>query len=338
MKSLLAVVCANGLGHFRRMVAVLDRLWERSGPFDLTIAAEGWQWERTRDWPASARLRNRARHRPGIVEPGVRLYGDPAVYDDDRLVAWEERLGELDEVGSADLVISDNLVGVLDVRTDAVLMGSFLWSDVLAAAHSENRRVSAFAAHERRLLDACRPPMLSVGDLAMPGVLERTTPIQLPWMCETRGAEPRELPSQPPRIGVFGGVTGRADHLLDAVAEALSEKGLGVERGGESSPRFESYDLVILRPGCGTATACIAARAPMILIYEANAELIHNAGRLEALGVALDAGCNPDPKRVCEVVDRALKPQLYRAMSVRMAVLPDDGIDRAVSFLCERLP
>ena len=42
--------------------------------------------------------------------------------------------GQLDLDGLPDLVLSDNLVGVLSRRPDALLLGSFLWSDVLGAA------------------------------------------------------------------------------------------------------------------------------------------------------------------------------------------------------------
>jgi hypothetical protein len=336
MKHVLAVVCANGLGHFRRSVAILDRLLAITDPFALSIVAETWQWERTREWPASARLRRIARHFPGVMEPGVIWSSDPRAYDGDRLTAWLERLRALEAIERADLVLSDNLAGVLSLRSDAVLLGSFLWSEVLADAHPTHPRVAELAKTDHALLTRAKPPMLCVEALAMPGVLLRTDPVQLPWMCESVAPSPRPLPEKP-RIAVLGGATGSAARPLTRVIERLEAMPVIVERGGEAEPRFDTYDLVVLRPGAGTVTACVAARVPMILAYEPNPELAHNASRIEALGIGLDAGPDPDPERVIAHVERVLDPSVHSAMSATMASMPSNGIDRAASWLRERL-
>jgi len=329
---LLAVVCANGLGHYRRTIGVLDRLIA-THPVHLTIACEAWQVERTSTWPALVRVQKHAELVHGITHPGIKWSARSGAYDE-ALWTWVERLRPHARV--ADLVVSDNLVGALEVRPDAVLMGSFLWADVLEAAHPENPFVREFVARDRALLASIRPPMLCVADIAMPGVTTSTAAVPLAWMCETI-APLRPDPRVSPRIGVFGGATGSSGSVLEAAA-ALLEKRFTVERGGESEAEYDRYDVVVCRPGVGTITGCIAARVPMVLAYEAaNSELSHNAARLAALGVAIDCGTPAHPLAIEQAVDRWLDPEVRRAGIARFAALPVHGLDGAARWLIERL-
>ncbi|MCK6548441.1 hypothetical protein L6R52_21515, partial [Myxococcota bacterium] len=240
MTEVFAVICANGLGHFRRTIGLLDRLSASEPALALTIAAEPWQWEQTRSWAAAARVHARARHVAGITAPGVTWRRSAADYDDGRLFAWEARLAALDGLDAARLVLSDNLVGTLAVRRDAVLLGSFLWSDVLAHAYPDHPAVSAFVAHDRALLDDVCPPMICVEPIAMRGVVARTRAVGVPWMCE-HVATPRRARAPRPRVVLAGGATGAADALLDAaelrLRAALSHvevtRGAPLSSGGE---------------------------------------------------------------------------------------------------------
>lgn len=94
-------------------------------------------WQRLCDLLAAG-----ARVRSGVMAPGVGWSADASVYEDGRLRGWLRRLARVEEIAAADLVLSDNLPGVLELRADAVLSGSFLWSDVLGEAYGDHPAVA----------------------------------------------------------------------------------------------------------------------------------------------------------------------------------------------------
>jgi len=332
---IIGVVAPNGLGHFRRTVNVFARLAERLPAAQIDLVCEAWQAERAADsTPALRKLRARGRLIPGVMAPGVE-WAARASFTEARLLGWIDRLRKVPEMKRADLVVSDNLAGVLEVRPDAVLMGSFLWSDVLADAPAPAAR--AFVAHERALL-AARPPMVCVSDLAMPGVKQRTAAVPVGWMCEEVTAPALvEARATPPRIAVLGGATGAADGVLEGVAAALRARGgwdvVGGRDFGFAPADYAACAAVVCRPGVGTLTECVAAGRPMLLAYEGgNPELMHNARACAALGIAVDLG--PDP-------DGAAAPALLAALlggrdaMARLSALRKDGLQRAAEWLAQ---
>lgn len=339
---ILAVVCHSGLGHYGRTLALLARLAARQ-PVSVTLVCESWQVERMPlPFPADVVT--------GVVEPGVHGPVNADLYRDGRLLAWEERLARVPALWHADVVVSDNLCGVLSVRPDAILVGSFLWSDVLGEAYPSHADVQRFVLRERELLARHSPPMLCVGDVAMPGVLQRTRAVPLPWMCEAVSRTPAAR--SVPRIALLGGATGVADEILVQAARALSdgpwELCLPPSLLERASPRgrapclpfgygpqdFSALSAVVCRPGMGTVTDCVSYHLPMVTLHEANSpEMEHLAGRLEALGVAKNLGAAP----AGESVVLAIHDLLGRAarMRSRLAELKTDGLDRAVDWLVE---
>lgn len=342
---MFAVVAPNGLGHLRRVVGVLSRFTERVSGATVAIACEARAAEQLRDWPRAAELLAQAELHTGITAPGASWSRDPSLYDDGRLLAWEERLGACPALAQAGVVVSDNLAGVLRFRHDAVLMGSFLVSDVLAEAHPMSAAVDRFVRHERDLLARHRPPMLCVGDVVMPGVAQRTAAVRLPWMCESSAVETgdgRRL------VGVLGGRTGAADEVLREAAVALAAAGLelavpdgvGLEEAGRRTFGFGPADFAALavavcRPGLGTVNDCISQGVPMVLVHEGNPELAHNAARLADLGVGEDLGEAPSPGEVVAAACRLMEPARHEAARSAMAGLPKDGLDRAASWLVD---
>lgn len=342
---LVVVLAANGLGHARRMLGVLGCFVERGGAVDLTIVGEPWQRAAARGWRAGELVEaHGARWHHGIVEPGVRWSTAGDRYRDGALLQWEARLDDVPELGTADVVVSDNLVGVLTRRPDALLAASFLWSDVLDAIDPSSPEVEAFVDHERELLAAHQPEMLCVRDLVMPGVLERTRPHPVGWMCEDPS-----LPSTPPADGgavaVLGGGTGAADDLLRAAAGALADAGTPVLTGdsltGTGLPRFDrtpaawrSVAAVVCRPGAGTLTDCVRWQVPVVCVDEGgNAEMTHNAVRISALGFGVDAGRQPDVDATVSAVQRVSEPSPRAATREAMALVDRRGLEEAADWL-----
>ncbi len=298
-----ALICPNGLGHFRRVVRILSQLRQVVANVSVDLVCEQWQLDRTADDAETKSLvADGVQIHTEIMSPGIAWSPHPSRYRDGRLLSWERRLADCEAVRSADHVLSDNLGGVLSVRPDAVLSGSFLWGDILATAHPDERSVREFAEHERALFADHRPPMLCVDDIAMPAVAQFTERVGLPWMCERMPRHDRV--GRRPRVAVLGGATGADDELLRSHIATLNGTGryeLSFPRGlssgdaplafGHTLADYAELSAVVCRPGVGTMTDCVATGVPMVCVYDSNnPELSHNAGRIEILGLGADIG------------------------------------------------
>lgn len=352
------VIAPNGLGHYRRMVGVLSRLLERLPDMHVHLVCESWQRDRMEKWDRSRMLWEKGTTcSAGVMAPGVHWSLDVNAYRDGRLTEWEQRLQGVDELKTADLVVSDNLSGVLSVRPDAMLMGSFLWSDILAAAYPDDDAVCSFVARERELLARYRPPMLCVGDLVMPGVIERADAVPLPWMCEVQRIPSPETATSMPTVAVLVGTTEVAEATAHRIVSSLSVcdewmlalpknlRRLVAPRAKATIVDFrftpENYarsSIVVCRPGVGTVTDCIANGVPMIAVYEGrNCEMAWIAGRLESLALGKDLGIDPTGEAVVGAVRAMLTDGGAAAIRERMARMFRDGLERAADWLLQRL-
>lgn len=349
--SVVAVIAPNGLGHLRRASGILDRLLEMVPVRRVTLVCAAWQIDALAGAPALDRLLGRVEVVDGATEPGVAWSTDPGTFDDGRLFEWEERLAATGVLDDVDVVLSDNLAGVLAHRPDAVLLGSFLWSDVLEPAARRSVAVRRFIERERALLTACRPPMLCVADLVMPGVLGRTAAVPVGWMCDRTF---RRGVAAPPggAVAVLGGRTGALDAQLAAAVLDLLAAGrtvVAAERVRRELPaaaqpsvgRFHhrpadylASEVILCRPGVGTMTDCVAAEVPAVFLHDGtNAELSHNARRAEALGIGIEVGPGGD---VLTAVER-LSGDAGAAARRKLRSLDMDGIDAAARWLAERV-
>lgn len=353
-----ALIAANGLGHYKRLVGILARLQELCDELpQLTVLCEQWQTSRMRGWSKSQQLWTCGGEAVyGIMHPGVHWARSPDVYSDGRLCDWERRLADVAAVREADVVISDNCAGILAERPDAVLCGSFLWSDVLESAFGDCQFVRAFVEHERDLLDKHRPPMLCVKELVMPGVIEHTEAVALPWMCEIADSgSPTDRPARA-AAAMIGGATGAADDIMKRALDALLlwDKcdlllpGKFIEhippQAREHVAEFDFDDggyagcsVVVCRPGMGVITDCVANQVPMVVLHEpGNLELEHNSRRLAELGYAINVGPAPDGGAVVEAVESALSPQFASEIRTRFSSAKTNGLECAANWLLER--
>ncbi len=350
---IFAVVCPNGLGHFKRVLGVFYALRQMKPGLEMGLIASAFAEKRLKNWYKNKNLSLR-RFYFAEEEKGVRWALKPEAYRDGSLLSWERQLAGLSELAKARLVLSDNLTAVLKFRPDAVLSGNFLWSDVLEHAYPEEEAVRQFVEQERRLLHKHRPIMLGVEQLVMPSVKAQTRWKGFGFFAQ----EPRRLPGEGnvrlagqnrPRIAILGGGTDAAQpFLLQAVwdlAKAgkydlfLSEKLLCETRAkqlknvysfGFSSKDFESCQLVVCRPGVGTITDCVQAGTPLLAVYEpGNVEMRHLAGQVERLGLGYDVG----RQGVNVFAERLLQRGHYSACRAKLLAQPTDGIQQMAKAL-----
>lgn len=356
---LLAIVCPNGLGHYRRVTAILARMLEQRPDIEVHLACAEWQIKRMQSTatlpPAWS---SRVRYVTDITEPGVLWSDVPQTYRDGRLLQWERRLRGLN-LDTFDLVLSDNLSGVLSLRPDAVLAGSFLWSEVLAAAFPEEAAVQEFVEHEHALLQRSRPPMLCVGALATPGVLTQTAAIDIGFtVCEKVARDVAPAPSSgTARVAVLGGATGAAAETHARLIRGLVDSGrweialptsqrtaLGLDGNPRTVPfdftphAYRSCAAIVARPGLGTVHEALAAGVPLVCSYEpGNFEMTHVARRLAELGLARDFGSSDGVSALESVLGEWMRPGVREAFIRARGALRLDGVERAARWLEARL-
>lgn len=346
-----AVICENGLGHFKRTIGLLHYWLGLYPNTKVTVICRGWQPRSVADWPSAAIL-----DRPNVVVaddilmPGVRWRRDPWAYSEAELLDWAQPLAAYPPFLEADLVMSDNLCGVLAYRPDALLLGSFLWMEILEV-YREVPAIQRFIDYEQSLLMQCRPPMLCVEMIAMPAVKEYTLPVMLPWW----GDDPPIVRKRntPPVIALAGGATGVADELLHRIAGVILDKtpyqlavgeqmlshldrsaGERLRPFGFSRGDFASCDLMICRAGVGTITDCITARTPMLLLPETdNLEMTWNTDRLREAGLAVSLPGSWTGDELALLLEQLFEPEHYSSLIAALASQPVDGFARAADWI-----
>lgn len=341
------LISPNGLGHAQRATALAAAVVRERPGVEVTFVCERWQVDRLATTPALRALR--AAGARFVFE----LLGDaprwPIAPGGGDLLAWRPRLAASRLLDDADLVVSDNLAGVLALAPDAVLCGSFLWSDVLAPLAARSPQVARFVADERALLASHRPRMLCNADLAMPGVLAQTRAATLPWMGTPADVEL----AAGDVVALLGGASGAADAGLIALAQELHRRGVALALSADLARRpdappgrpfdhspeaYQAARLLVCRPGVGTLTRAIAAGRPILTPPEPDhAEMVHNAARVAALGVAraLPDGAAADrADAVCTLLaDTASLGRLAAAARTR----PQGGLAAGAALLLDEL-
>lgn len=343
---LAAVISPNGLGHFRRVIRQLDGLLKAHPGLALGLICAAWQLEATRGWaPLERVLATNPPVATAELAGTFRWVNDAAAYDEAQLSRWVTALERIPWLGAARRVLSDNLSPVLELRPDAALGASFLWSDVLEPFAPQNPAVQRFVARERELLARHRPFLLCVEDLAMPSAVRQTRPVWLPWLCEW-SLERRDLTRT---IGVLGGATGTATIRMERIVRALLKSGdLEVRVEPElkqarflveprvaafthDEPGYRALSLAFVRPGAGTLTDCVGAQVPMIALDEPeNLEMVHNARVLSGLGIG-DL-LRADEAAVAMALEN-LEPSSWKKKVAALAGLKKDGVSKAVDWL-----
>ncbi len=354
---LLAIVCPNGLGHFRRTVAILERLLDIHGAIDIELACQQWQLGRLSKTVEFSEIWQNSVQYDFTITENLVFWGDSGrQLNLPSLTQWIHKIDQT-RIDTFDFILSDNLTGVLELRSDAVLMGSFLWSDVLEPSFAQEPEVAKFIAQERSLLNRYCPPMLCVGPLATPGVLSSTKAVRCNFMFystfDTYTPSPKSKP--PWKIAVLSGAKNTTckkihrqiiEHLLlgDDWDVVLPEETLeiGSFSTDQQSPvdvfdfsqeAYRMCDVIIARPGMGTIHDTLAAGIPLLCSYEYNHELVHLASCLSALGLGFDFGSNVDASALDEALRSLLSPSSLKRRTEARSKLGTGGLDQAAAWI-----
>ena len=280
------IACSNGYGHIRRTAAIAARLVAR----DVTVTwfAKRQTADSFLDWPALRKARGKIQ----IVDFDTHTSATQLRSAASEALHWQHRLPDLSRF---DIVLSDNLPEILEIRSDAILCGHFFWHDVLDGLPE------SYVAAAQSLIDRHRPVVISSGLFTMPA-LERNTQLYRVGLFDLFGGTASG--TAPKRnlliaCGRGGEIKESAQGLIASLASASAAPFATVfvepDLMPASAPSWmlpadfstEMYAgllAVVCRPGIGTVTDCLLAGARVFAFGESwNREMVHNAKRIAEL-------------------------------------------------------
>lgn len=341
------IVCPNGMGHFKRVMEVVGEILALTKLVQIAIVCQSWQKSRL-----NKHFSEPVRFIEDLMEPGVSYqFFDDAFFEKKKYLKWEESVAGLEEFQNTDLIVSDNLCGILEHHDSVMLMGSFLWMDLLEA---DDRYVSKeFVEREKQLLSSYQPKMLCVEDIVMPAVRNYTKAVLLPWFAESSIATRADFIEEPAvvTIAVLLGRTGVMDQWLKVFISVAKEQRIVVklpspydkEHDTESfsfnDEEFQAVDMVLCRPGIGVITDCIRNQTVMLSVFEENnTEMEHNAKAIAEILQLESLGVDPDPHQVCETVRNLSKDYIrLNRVQERLRTRQLGGAQKAADYILKSL-
>ena len=256
-------ICSNGYGHFHRMLQVCTHL-----PFhEIDIHCERYQYNRFK--PTQDNLN--------------------FIFYKESNIRWDrKRVGSIDTSGidKYDRVITDNLVEVLKYRPDALLSGSFLWSDIWREKYGNND----FSDEQDKIFHDVKPRVVCNGDVVFGQLKKYINKVDIGWGCKDNSTEDFNLN----RIVC---ITPSLNYT-----EKYTEKFLEIRNEYQDVVDFSfninhpDNSMFIIRPGLGMITTCVSHRIPIVALWDEDdsIEIQHLAHKVEELGIGISLNVNDD--------------------------------------------
>ncbi len=308
-QKILHIVCPNGLGHFKRTTEV----WSKILPgldVDVVILCESWQVEGSKHTPAVQQLRKWSNIRFESMDMlgALRWYDNPLEYNAEQYKSFLKRVRNLPAFFSANLVISDNLIGPLKGLDNAILIGSFHWHNIIDS-FLVNGAQRAIIDYELSVLAQKKPPLsVYISEVAMPSVKEVPNGQPVNWLVDDvyqrKAIERRDQINVLVSIGMSGAKGVQVDEVvkrfdedgrfivwattavIDSFRGRISEK---VKAFDFSIDHFKLMDLAIIRPGVGSITESIKFQIPILAANQGdNPEMHHNTNVITSLGIGVE--------------------------------------------------
>lgn len=304
MKRIALIACDNGLGHVRRCYLI-----------GLEFAKKGWK--------------------VNLYAPEAKFNKFVLLFEKHHLLTnvnfstatsvkniqsgafeslnWHKRLPDM---GGYDIVLSDNLPEILNIRPDAVLSGHFFWHDVLTGLQEK------YVMESRALLYKHQPLMIASELFASDEVRRCLNYKPVGLYCY---GSPTKEALNGNALLITGGTTPAARELVYNAAKTIMERGpdpfktIFIDQSLLDNDKQNSIDIdhnnshktdwiqvarfdkemyqnticAICRPGIGTITDLLQHGGRPICIYENNnKEVFNNAYNLQKHGLCENLGAD----------------------------------------------
>ena len=256
-------VCSNGYGHFHRMLQVCTHL-----PFcEIDIHCERYQYNRYKQTQDNLNF----------------------IFYKESNIRWDrKRVGSIDTSGidKYDRVITDNLVEVLKYRPDALLSGSFLWSDIWREKYGNND----FSDKQDEIFHDVKPRVVCNGDVVFGQLKKYINKVDIGWGCKDNSTEDFNLN----RIVCITPSLNYTEKYTEKFLEISNEYQDDVDFSFNINHTDNS--MFIIRPGLGMITTCVSHRIPIVALWDEDdsIEIQHLAHKVEELGIGISLNVNDD--------------------------------------------
>jgi len=367
MTKIAILVCPNGLGHYKRVASLVSCLIDYSECGEFVIYCAQIQFDALKDDQVFKKFyqSKKVKFVFNLLNLAPQWVLDEKELENLNLNDWINSIKNEETILKADLVLSDNLVGILKVRPDALLMGSFLWSEVLFKRFPNHLKVKEFFKKENELLLKTHPPMLAVKSLATEGVLTKTKAVLLPWMCDDlkilKNVQKKEK-NKFTIVTSFGKTQiGKKieEEFLEKIFKINFNFDIDLKISNEAYKKFfplsksKTIDLSIMhyrledflnaelligRPGAGLIHDGVRYHLPFLCIYEPqNFEMKHNAQVIHDFQIGFDLGLSLDfqlnQEKLLKIIFEMKDSQKRAKIEARIAGQKKNGIERACDWI-----
>ena len=256
-------VCSNGYGHFHRMLQVCAHL-----PFhEIDIHYERYQYNRFKP-----------------TQDNINF-----IFYNESNIRWDrKRVGSINTSGidKYDRVITDNLVEVLKYRPDALLSGSFLWSDIWREQYGNND----FSDKQDKIFHDVKPKVVCNGDVVFGQLKKYQNKVDIGWGCKDNSTDDFNLN----RIVCITPSLNYTEKYTEKFLEIRSEFQNDVDFSFNINHTDNS--MFVIRPGLGMITTCVSHRIPIVALWDEDdsIEIQHLAHKVEELGIGISLNVNDD--------------------------------------------
>jgi len=264
-KSLAFYCCSNGIGHFKRVNEISRYLTQN---WNVTIYCTQFQLEKI------GRVEN-----VKYILYTVNNIDWAKLLQNEQDEMYKEYFDWLSLYGPTvteyDIVVSDNIVGLLEYREDIILQGSFLWKDVLLSKIGTN----IITTQDEFLLKKFNPPLITNKYVETQSVKSYPNKIQFGFGFESQRMIFSEIEKNL--------VNTSSLKYLKSYSNFIDK--LKIEYNLAFSDNFSYIDNVRMfaRPGVGTITHCMEYNIPLVALYDENdsQEIIELAQSVEDLNL-----------------------------------------------------
>lgn len=260
MKSIAFFISSNGYGHYDRCKQIASYL---NSDIKITFFSNNFQHKKlglSDNYEFIELEKNTIRWDKNLAKNKIRFK------------SYKEGLKEKSNYfKNYDIIISDNIVGILKYRPDAILSGSFFWKDTFLNKFGKNK----LTYFDNNLLAKHNPLLLTNKYLEIGEVKKYTNRKQFGFGCP-------ELPYKPYKITDTVFIEPSLNYL-----DSYSNFAKKIPIKFITDIKKTDGALLIARPGGGIITHCVKHHIPLIAIYDENDsnEIIELADNVEKLGI-----------------------------------------------------
>jgi len=205
----------------------------------------------------------------------------------------------------SNLIISDNQIAPLNAFKNVILMGSFIWHNLIETKDKDYKKIIAI---EKKILIKYKPPMICLENFAMENLFKYTNPVFSPWFTIKYKYQLEK--KQKKSILITGGGSKSQDLHLINIAKYILQidekiviyldnklfKKINILNGrirlfSFTDNNFIKLNAILCRPGIGILTDCVKYNIPAIAINDGiNLEISNNSFKVESqkIGISIN--------------------------------------------------